>query len=69
MNFKIKDHPCRRDCPRRTAECKLTCEKFIEYEKKHMEEYERRGEIIRRQMDLSDWEFDKIQKARKKRRR
>lgn len=69
MNLKLKNHPCKRECPRRYGGCKLTCPDFIEYEKKQMEENERRDEAIRRQMDLSDWEFDKIQKARKKMRR
>lgn len=29
----IKDSPCKRDCPDRSGECRLTCKKFAEYTK------------------------------------
>lgn len=37
-------HPCRQDCPHRTAECKKDCEAWKAYEAAKREEYERRAE-------------------------
>lgn len=35
-------HPCRKDCPKRTAECKRVCERWKEYAAKKQEEYKER---------------------------
>lgn len=43
-------HPCRQDCPERTAECKKNCEKWKAYEDKKRADYRRRVE----QNDLND---------------
>ena len=38
----IRDHPCQKDCPDRSATCKKTCEKLKEYtEKKKKAEEEK----------------------------
>lgn len=37
-----KEIVCARNCPNRSAECKKTCEKWQEYEKRHFEEREQR---------------------------
>ena len=38
------NHPCRQDCPNRTAECKKTCEQWKAYEDKKWAFYRRRVE-------------------------
>ena len=35
-------HPCKQDCPERTAECKRTCERWATYERAQRDEYEQR---------------------------
>lgn len=35
-------HPCRKDCPERTAECKKTCERWKPYAEAKKEEYKER---------------------------
>ena len=34
--------PCTRDCAERSAECRKTCEAFIEYDIERLEDYKRR---------------------------
>lgn len=43
----IKGQPCKRDCPDRTWDCKISCPKWAEYEAKKQEIYEKRLEILR----------------------
>lgn len=37
-------HPCKQDCPRRTAECKRACDEWKAYEAAKREEYAQRAE-------------------------
>ena len=41
----INKQPCERNCKDRTAECKRTCKKWLDYWKVKQEEYKRRAEM------------------------
>lgn len=41
MYQKVKP-PCRQDCPRRTAECRLTCNRWAFYVAQRNEDYRQR---------------------------
>ena len=34
-----REHPCQPDCPARSADCRLTCEAWHEYEQKRNADY------------------------------
>lgn len=38
-------HPCGRDCPKRTAECRKTCEAWAAYEAWKFADYKRRKKL------------------------
>lgn len=38
---------CQRDCPNRTAECRLTCEAYKQYEREKFADYRSRAEKVR----------------------
>lgn len=38
-------HPCSKECPERTVECKRTCEAWKQYEAEKMEDYKHRAEV------------------------
>ena len=40
-------HPCKQDCPRRKGGCAAKCPEWLAYEKKKLEEYERRAAAAR----------------------
>ena len=44
LRFRPK-HPCSKDCPERTAECKKTCEKWKPYEAQKREDYKHRAQM------------------------
>lgn len=50
----VPRHPCRKDCPERTAECKKTCERWKIYEQTMQKEYKER--LI--DFELKDAAFD-----------
>lgn len=52
----FRDCPCIKDCPNRSAECRLTCEAWQDYEARRDETYKRaHPEYIMRQ-----YEFDRL---------
>lgn len=42
-------HPCVKDCPNRSMECRLTCEAYAAYRAKKDEEYRRRAHYMESQ--------------------
>lgn len=53
---------CRRDCPGRSAECRLTCEKYKAYRAEKLKEYDRRVRAI----ESNPLSRAKIQNSKKK---
>lgn len=41
----MREQPCKKDCPRRSAGCGSTCEEWQKYVKKRNAEYEERREM------------------------
>lgn len=63
MRFDSKlDHPCKKDCPNRTALCKLSCAKFIKYEKERAEERQEQEEQKRRRLDYKTYHDEMVRK-------
>lgn len=58
----MKKHPCRKDCPERTAECKKTCSRLATYAASKADEY------AAREMEymIRDTEFKMNEKRRKR---
>ncbi len=62
--------PCKKDCPRRSAECHVICEDWLKYEKERNENYLLKGkelELIRIANDI-ERERKRNMAERKKRR-
>ena len=55
-------HPCKKDCPDRTAECKKTCPKWLEYEPLRNEFYKLRAEAYDREYIQNEIERDRKRK-------
>lgn len=53
-------HPCKKDCPRRSAECHAICEEWKAYEQERAKFYKARTENIELNRVLND-----IEQARK----
>lgn len=47
--------PCVKECPNRTAECKLTCEKWKEYEAEYLKE--RKEKERQREVAENYWRY------------
>jgi len=66
-----KEHPCKRDCPNRTSECKKTCVEFLEWQQKYLEEHahhsETKDDVNQYFRDKND-RFNKAKQRAKKRR-
>lgn len=58
--------PCGKSCPKRTVECKKTCEKWAEYEAWKFAEYERKRAIYEHETDYWSYHVDAVAANRKK---
>lgn len=58
-------NPCR-FCPDRKAECKITCEKWKEYEAEYFKIQNEKEEKIRRYEDFSKFKDECIRKRKKR---
>jgi hypothetical protein len=56
--------PCEKDCPRRTGVCKITCETWQEYEKKHFEELKERQKKIEAQEDYMSFYAGAVKRSK-----
>ena len=59
MEIKRPKQPCAKKCPGRSAECKKTCEKWLEYEALKMEFYKARGEYLEQQRVLNEMDLER----------
>lgn len=49
-------HPCVKDCPKRSCECRKTCQKWKEYEAWYIAEHKRKStEYLRRDAAYAYW--------------
>ena len=58
------NQPCKKDCPDRSATCRLSCEKWIQYESERTKEYDRRLEAFNAKNKAYE-EYSKQSKRRK----
>lgn len=70
FSLKSKERsPCGKFCPERSAECKRTCEKWQEYESKHMAELQERAKEFEREADYWEHYRQQLDKHKKKERK
>lgn len=55
--------PCSRDCQDRSAECRITCERYKEYEKEYFEKVEEHKNAKERESDCYTFHRGQISKS------
>ena len=63
--MRVDEQPCRIDCPDRTAECKVKCEKWAAFTAKKQEEYKRRREMYDELYDIRASESRRYGRSRR----
>lgn len=61
----IKDNPCKQNCPNRSAECRLFCERFKTYEEKRRIENAERNKKREAAMDFNNYKYAIVSRHRK----
>lgn len=61
----VKDNPCKPNCPNRSAECRLFCERFKAYEEKRRIENAARNKQRDAAMDFSNYKYTITSRIRK----
>lgn len=66
-------HPCQKDCPERSATCRLSCPKFKTHFAKQQARYAEKQKAIEKKLDIESYVQQEIIKntrnSRKKKRR
>ena len=57
------ESPCKRDCPKRSAECKKICEKWKEYEKEYFERDEEKAKAKQKEVDCYSFHREQMAKG------
>lgn len=60
----MKNHPCQRDCPERTADCRLTCKRYKEHFAEQQAEYAAKTKARNARGDIDDYVKREVQKSR-----
>lgn len=61
----MKDNPCKRDCPERSAECRITCERFAEYHEKQKAAKAERDKKKQQITEYNNYKYEVKSKIRK----
>ncbi len=64
-----KNHPCKKDCPRRSGTCKATCQGLADYLAAKRDAIEAREAERRRENLIADYVSETISATRRKARR
>jgi hypothetical protein len=58
--------PCGKQCPNRSAECKLTCKDWKEYEVIHRAEIEEREKLYKQEYEITSYKRERIEKTKRR---
>lgn len=61
----MKDNPCKQNCPNRSADCRLFCERFKTYEEKRKIEEAERNKKRDAVMDFNNYKYAVVSRMRK----
>lgn len=64
--MKKPKHPCKKDCPERTGECKITCKRWQKYEQEKQAYLNEQNVEWQHRLDIEEHVSDAVRKNIKK---